>query len=1100
MPGAKREDKIASAKRKLRQFKQKREKELKAIKDDTSSVASEDSIVVDANPTERFPPLPLNNVNSHNVYNDSVPKNNDTESYHLKEASEISDGKKLSDSHTENGFGDATSEVADNNVALSQATLDNEVKILASSTEVKDDLAYETRNTEEVSDNLPPDEAGPTTSNSSVTVDPQTGLNNDLTPSENKPSDVIVDDHVLHGSDSSSAAATESLLQISTKLNGLATEAQSVMENYTNGDSAFTSADRFVLSELEHRNQQLAEHASTVTRQKQELMVQVEKLTQQMTELQHRLENEKQQIYAHGINEQNTLRQQLQVQMQTIGILVAEKQELQHQVHEARASADRDQHSRHQSQDQLQDAKLKLQTLERELALSSESIELLNATKSDLTEERNHLQVTVNKLSKLNDELDMHSSELGQKLFAKEGESDRLRAELADLHEKLSMAEVLLQQFSNASGITADGQLKQLQEERESLNQKLIEVKVALDLYQQAFEQLTGEREQLSRQYDDVNKQMQTQVSELTSQIELLENEKVDLHDEQERLNGIIQDLEAKNTNLLSDKDQSQSEQLLGKMSEKLQNIESKLERVTAERDELNHKLHVQISNNERLARLHEEQEMELAELNRNAAENTVSTEEHARLLEQLQSEKTTISRALTQNKQLKRQLEEMHEGFIKLSNDKMELASHLTTVEHARNELQGEIESYKAQLLATQERLIENDNTVTRNEQELASSIEVEDLNLDTSNPSNVALQEELVATHETITLLGEQNNELKAMVTRLQSEVDVLQESVTLTPQASPDVMTIEHEIEKDNSKNGTMVEVLTTSIHQLEEERNYLTQKFEEQQQQHGALMEQLLQLQQHQKDSHEVSLEEHQSLKQNMSLLQERFSTVMREKVDAMSKVEELEHINLQLQTECDTIGEYITLYHNQRQILKQRHHEKDEYVSSMAQEREKLQIKLEKLQSLVLTLLNSRGITESDTSLHQLASTPSKHNPATINTATTQLDESVLAGFTSQSSEWPSMLEDDQRHQHRPDLLLEHPPQTSTPSADDPIQNPSPHNPQRPQDVEKNLNLEENKTANQIMDLLEQIQKPSPADAIEVPQGFCLRYMGPYTAI
>ena len=153
---------------------------VQAIKDDTSSVASEDSIVVDANPTERFPPLPLNNVNSHNVYNDSVPKNNDTESYHLKEASEISDGKKLSDSHTENGFGDATSEVADNNVALSQATLDNEVKILASSTEVKDDLAYETRNTEEVSDNLPPDEAGPTTSNSSVTVDPQTGLNNDL--------------------------------------------------------------------------------------------------------------------------------------------------------------------------------------------------------------------------------------------------------------------------------------------------------------------------------------------------------------------------------------------------------------------------------------------------------------------------------------------------------------------------------------------------------------------------------------------------------------------------------------------------------------------------------------------------------------------------------------------------------------------------------------------------------------------------------------------------------------------------------------------------------------------------------------------------------
>ena len=118
--------------------------------------------------------------------------------------------------------------------------------------------------------------------------------------------------------------------------------------------------------------------------------------------------------------------------------------------------------------------------------------------------------------------------------------------------------------------------------------------------------------------------------------------------------------------------------------------------------------------------------------------------------------------------------------------------------------------------------------------------------------------------------------------------------------------------------------------------------------------------------------------------------DRFSKVMKERVEAMSKVEELEHINLQLQNECDTIGnikitelyyfgyclsiasskflgllnwlqlfniiqlsgEYITLYHNQRQVLKQRHHEKDEYVSAMAQERELLQVSLRSNQTLV----------------------------------------------------------------------------------------------------------------------------------------------------
>jgi len=65
--------------------------------------------------------------------------------------------------------------------------------------------------------------------------------------------------------------------------------------------------------------------------------------------------------------------------------------------------------------------------------------------------------------------------------------------------------------------------------------------------------------------------------------------------------------------------------------------------------------------------RLNEEQEQQLSELTQRANDSVVSTEEHQRLLEQLQSEKATISRALTQNKQLKQQLEEMHDGFIKL-------------------------------------------------------------------------------------------------------------------------------------------------------------------------------------------------------------------------------------------------------------------------------------------------------------------------------------------------------------------------------------------------------------------------------------------------
>jgi len=64
--------------------------------------------------------------------------------------------------------------------------------------------------------------------------------------------------------------------------------------------------------------------------------------------------------------------------MQTISILVAEKQELQHHVHEARSSMNQELTSRQKYQDQLQDSKLRVQTLERELKLNSDSASELN--------------------------------------------------------------------------------------------------------------------------------------------------------------------------------------------------------------------------------------------------------------------------------------------------------------------------------------------------------------------------------------------------------------------------------------------------------------------------------------------------------------------------------------------------------------------------------------------------------------------------------------------------------------------------------------------------------------------------------------------------
>lgn len=61
------------------------------------------------------------------------------------------------------------------------------------------------------------------------------------------------------------------------------------------------------------------------------------------------------------------------------------------------------------------------------------------------------------------------------------------------------------------------------------------------------------------------------------------------------------------------------------------------------------------------------EQESRLGELEHQVESQTQEAEDRRRMLEDVQSDKATISRALTQNRTLKDQLAELQNGFVKL-------------------------------------------------------------------------------------------------------------------------------------------------------------------------------------------------------------------------------------------------------------------------------------------------------------------------------------------------------------------------------------------------------------------------------------------------
>ncbi|XP_014286970.1 golgin subfamily A member 2 [Halyomorpha halys] len=61
---------------------------------------------------------------------------------------------------------------------------------------------------------------------------------------------------------------------------------------------------------------------------------------------------------------------------------------------------------------------------------------------------------------------------------------------------------------------------------------------------------------------------------------------------------------------------------------------------------------------------------------------------------------------------------------------------------------------------------------------------------------------------------------------------------------------------------------------------------------------------------------------------------------------------LEHLVLQLQSETETIGEYVTLYQNQRSLLKEKAEERERQMALIAKEREELKTKLDQINTLL----------------------------------------------------------------------------------------------------------------------------------------------------
>ncbi|XP_071622383.1 golgin subfamily A member 2 isoform X9 [Heliangelus exortis] len=755
-------------------------------------------------------------------------------------------------------------------------------------------------------------------------------------------------------------SSTESLRQLSEQLNGLVSQSTS----YVNGESAVSSTN---IKEMEK---------------------------QQNQEAVNQLEKEKKEFEQKFSKEQAALREQLQVHIQTIGILVSEKSELQTALGHTQQAARQKSGEAESLAARLHSSRQRVSELERTLSSISMQQKQSEKHNKELVKERDDLKLELYKRSKSSEEIKQQNSELSEKVHSLVSKNSAMKLDMEDLQKKLEMAELMIQQFSNQAGsLDANQQFQMALEEKASLETQVAQLSESLH-------QLQAERDQYVEKLKEERSIWQQRVEQLSEQVHTMVEEKEKNMAHIRELEADIAELLSKSVKPMDTEPSSPAGPTAAELS-----LQEEIQRLLQEKEELHGQYQAQVRDNEQLSHLNQEQEERLLELEKAVQRYNEESADRQQILEDMQSDKATISRALSQNRELKEQLAELQNGFVKLTNENMEVTSALQSEQHVKKELAkklGQLQENLAELKETLELKTQEARGLQEQRDQLYSHLqqyvvayqqlaaEKEELHkqylLQTQIMDRLQHEEvqgkvtvemhlkELQQTKESLEAVAKENKELQAQISQLAADLDGrilhrLEGDGVESEAMTEEIQTSSFMIPEKFDSHEEMVTFLTSAMSQMEKEREDMRQQLAAQKQQCRSLLQQMAALRQEQQHNFTlgggattdtVPVEVHEALKTAMEKLQTRFTELMREKADLKERLEELEHRCIQLSGETDTIGEYIALYQSQRAILKQRHQEKEEYISRLAQDKEEMKIKLLELQDLVMRLVRERN--------------------------------------------------------------------------------------------------------------------------------------------
>ncbi|XP_061931678.1 golgin subfamily A member 2 isoform X2 [Apis cerana] len=495
---------------------------------------------------------------------------------------------------------------------------------------------------------------------------------------------------------------------------------------------------------------------------------------------------------------------------------------------------------------------------------------------------------------------------LNEQFFQLKKEKEDLDLEGSELKQKLNLKKTELiaiqQELQEKTALLSLSELRIQQMKGMSITE---EEKHTAILLEQELVQTKESLKIVNNEKDEINKQYQNYVKQLdTQQTKLLEKIKIQ--------KKIIEDLQYKEQNRVEKI--SELEQQLQQEIEKVENLlplqdcKNQIDNLLKNIDELTleqERFHIILSE--------KDSQIEILTKNLNDLQETNNQEtEITKLVSALESEQLGASRAIQQNHQLKEQLTDMENAFVSLSNAKLDLTEQLQAERSIGRKLNIQLNNIENELEQLKAKLKEKEAILQEFEKERLQSAQIAD-----------QIQHYQAQSHHVNTFQQELQHAI-ITIERLEKEKQALTQKLK------------ENNSENFVSEDNLYSIITNNNISSLEE-------------------------------NTHVESLNKNSVIvPEPIKQLEQRFKETMEQVAELTEEKQKLEHVVLQLQSETETIGEYITLYQKQRAVLQNRAIEREKIFRQLLEQRNQQQEQLHKLKVLVSDFLRKEYIHSNET--------------------------------------------------------------------------------------------------------------------------------------